>query len=106
MFARTHRFSFKRGAPRKTFASRFFLIKYGKNNESKLRCSVVVGKKVDKRAVVRNKIKRRTVALIQELVKIDAQIDLVVIARPAIRDVEPKNIEEDLAQGLKSIQII
>jgi len=44
--------------PAKNFSSRFFNLRYQKNNNEGLRCGIVVAKKIDKRSTVRNRLKR------------------------------------------------
>jgi ribonuclease P protein component len=76
---------------------RFFTLGYLKNNMDFSRFAVVVAKKVDKRAVRRNLIRRRTSEIIrlgQE--KIKTGFDLVFIAKPAVLDKSYKEIEDDI----------
>ncbi len=61
MFPKSYRYSFRKGLPKKTLSTTFFVIKYDNSQDDSMHCAVVVGKKVDKRAVVRNKIKRQIV---------------------------------------------
>lgn len=105
MFARANRFSFKNGMPKHFTSARFFTVRYDSNTND-LKCGVVVGKKVDKRAVVRNRLKRRLVALIKEFVPAEKQVRLVVIAKPALKDADTEAIKDELLKTLTSIHIL
>ena len=105
MFARTHRFSFKKGAPRLAFSTKLFVIRYDRKKESGLECSVIVGKKVDKRAVIRNKIKRQTVALIKEIVSLDSPFRLAIYAKRPVLDTERTEMQSDLQKAFDTIGI-
>ena len=104
MLDRSHRFSFKKGAPRRMFATPLFVIRYDNNND-KLHCSVVVGKKVDKRAVVRNRIKRQTNEILRETLSQDLKYDLVFFIKKQINESNKENIKGTIEQALKEINI-
>lgn len=104
MLDRSHRFSFRKGAPRRIFATPLFVIRYDSNNDH-LHCSVVVGKKVDKRAVVRNRIKRQINEMLREILSKDKKFDLVFFIKKQINDSEPENTREIIVKALKEINI-
>ena len=106
MFAKPHRFSFKKGVPKNTFSTSFFFFFYDRNSEAGLRCGVVVGKKVDKRAVVRNRFKRQLVAFVKELLGQDKKYNLVIIAKKQIKDVEHDQVKEELKKAFLTIHIL
>lgn len=106
MFAKPHRFSFKKGAPKNTFSTSFFVIRYGRDVEDGLKCGVVVGKKVDRRAVVRNRIKRQIVAVIKEFLDQDEKYDLVIIAKKQIKEVAYEQIREELKKSFLALHIL
>ncbi len=104
MLDRSHRFSFRKGAPRRIFATPLFVIRYD-NNHDQLHCSVVVGKKVDKRAVVRNRIKRQINEILREILPKDKKFDLVFFIKRQINDSEPEKTKETIVKALKEINI-
>lgn len=106
MFSRAHRFSFRKGAPRRFFSSPSFRIAYSLEGAEGLHAAVVVGKKVDKRAVVRNKIKRSIIAIIKDLVAQDKNLDLVIFAKKEILKIEPDLRKDELEKALKTIHIL
>jgi ribonuclease P protein component len=106
MFAKSHRFSFKKGAPRRIYQTPLFVIRYDKNNDKKLHCAVVVGKKVDKRAVVRNTIKRQLNITIKELLSLDTEYNIVIFAKKLILSASKEERYEELKKSFKSINII
>lgn len=59
MFKKLNRLSAREKFLGESDASRFFIIKFSKNNLPQNRFGFVVSKKVDKRAVVRNSLKRK-----------------------------------------------
>jgi len=105
MFEKKNRYSFRKGVPRQLFTSPSFVIRYQKHANSVLHCSVVVGKKVDKRAVVRNKIKRMLVAHIKEILPEDTPFDMVIYARRGISEVAPEQIRTELEHALSDMKI-
>jgi ribonuclease P protein component len=105
MFDRSHRFSFKKGAPKRIFATPLFVIRFDTNND-KLHSSVVVGKKVDKRAVVRNRIKRQINAILKEVLSTELKFDIVFFIKKQINEAETDNIKETIFKSLKEIHIL
>lgn len=68
------------------------ILKVKKNKSKKLRFGFVVSKKISKKAVVRNKIKRRLREVVKEKIKkIDKDFDIIIIALPGA---ETKNFQE------------
>ena len=68
-----------------------------KNNLDKNRYGIVVNLKVDKRAVVRNKIRRR----IREVIRLNDEkikqgFDVMVLTRESVKNLKYKDIEEKL----------
>lgn len=104
MFARRNRFSFKKGVPRKIFSTPFFVIRHEKSVDKTFRCAVVVGKKVDKRAVVRNRIKRHIVATVKELLAHDTEMTIVIYAKKPIAELATESIEEEFKKAIQTIQ--
>jgi ribonuclease P protein component len=106
MFASKNRFSFKKGVPRKTFSNSFLFIRYDKTSIPRLECAVVVGKKVDGRAVLRNSVKRMLVSIIKELVDTDSHYKIVVYAKKSILNMKREEIREQMTIILNTIGII
>lgn len=106
MLPKRHRFSFKKGAPNKLHSTRLFVIRYNKLNSSGLHAAVIVGKKVDKRATVRNKLKRRIVESIKELLPMSLNVDLVIFAKKPILEVSKEELLEEFKKAFYDIHII
>ena len=106
MFAQKNRFSFRKGVPKKTFSNSFLFLRYEENTAPSLECAVVVGKKVDTRAVARNSVKRMLVSIIKELIKEDAQYRLVFYAKKSILAMSREEVKEQLRSTLNSSGII
>jgi len=105
MFAKSNRFSFRRGAPKKVFQTQYFVICYDKINEKELKCAVVVGKKVDKRAVERNKIKRQIIKNIKELVPLNNSHKIVIYVKKSVLEIENATAKEILNNAFKTLKI-
>lgn len=61
-----------------------FLIKYLPNSLNQHRVTVVAGLRISKKAVIRNQLKRRLRAILQEQLKtIETKYDLMVICQPS-----------------------
>lgn len=106
MFAKSHRFSFKKGAPRRIYSTPLFVVRYDDNEKNGLHAAVVVGKKVDKKAVGRNRIKRQLAMTIEGLIPKDTNVDIVLFAKKQIETVEKEKIREELLKVFKQIKII
>jgi len=104
MLDRSHRFSFKKGAPRRIFATPLFVIRYDSNNDE-LHSAVVVGKKVDKKAVARNRIKRQINEILREILSKEVKYDLVFFIKKQINESSKENIKNSIEQALKEIKI-
>ena len=80
---------------------------YSLASRSKIpRVTVVISKKVDKRAVVRNRCRRRVRESFREfLPHLKPSFDILVYIRQDIRQVEWKKIQQDLRQGCEKIGV-
>ncbi|MCX6720067.1 MAG: ribonuclease P protein component, partial [Candidatus Staskawiczbacteria bacterium] len=79
------------------FKNSLFILKFLKNDLGKNRFGFVVSQKVSKKAVIRNKVRRRLVeAVKKENEKIKIGTDLVFIALPGIEKKEFSEIKEAL----------
>ncbi len=95
-------FVFKNG---KSSYGKLLGVKIAKNNLLLSRFGILVGSKVDKRAVVRNKIKRRLRAIIYEnLNKIKKGYDCVIITLPLIKEVSYQEIKRDLENNFRKLR--
>ena len=108
MFAKKNRFSFKNKLPKQILHSQSFTVRYEKNEEG-LKVAVVVSKKVDKRAVIRNKIKRIILEAVRKTLGTDTGLTLVFYAKkPAASsenlEKEVKDATQEIASSLRSSQ--
>jgi len=90
------------------FAGQAFLtLGFIKNKLNISRFAVIVGKKVSKKAVTRNSIKRKTVEIIRlNLDQIKPGFDLAFIAKPEIQGKKYKEIEVIVLSLLKRARLI
>lgn len=85
----------------KTFRSALLVFKAAKNNLGVDRFGFIVSKKVSKRAVDRNKVKRRlTEAIRSEAEAMKAGTDLILVALPGIEKKEFFEIKEAVGAAL------
>ncbi|HVZ12140.1 MAG TPA: ribonuclease P protein component [Patescibacteria group bacterium] len=101
MLPRQNRYTFKTKLPGQIINSQSFTIRYATNNEG-LRAAVVVSKKVDKRSVVRNRIKRQIVEAVRKRLPIESQFSVVFYAKR--NAIDNKNLEDEVEQRLKEIK--
>ena len=88
---------FKEG---KSFREKFLVLKINENNLNNNRFGFIVSKKISKKAVTRNKIKRQLREIIRkEINNYQKGFDIAVIALP---DIESKSFEE-MSQALECI---
>lgn len=94
---------FKKG---ESFKSRSFILKITKNNLGKSRFGFIVSKKVSKKAVVRNKIKRRLRSIIKQNLKdIKKGMDVVLIILSGIEKKNFTELKEELITAFQKAKI-
>ncbi len=95
---------FKEG---KFIGQAFLTLGFVKNKLDNSRFAVIVAKKVSKKAVIRNSIKRKTVEIIRlNLKRIKFGFDLVFIGKPEIQGKKYKEIEIVVLNLLKRARFI
>jgi ribonuclease P protein component len=91
----------------KKIKSGSLVLSYSKNKLEYSRVAIVISQKISKKAVVRNKIRRRMKALIaQELSRIIAGYDLIFFVRSGIIKEEFQKIENNINNILKKSGIL
>lgn len=79
----------------KSFKNKLFILRAKKNNLDLCRVGLIVSQKVSKKAVVRNKIRRRLSKLLSERLKnIELGTDIIFIALSGIEKKEFQEIRE------------
>lgn len=84
----------------------YFTLRYGVNQLSYSRFGFIVSKRIDKRATVRNTVKRRMRAVIES--KLEEMIpgyDLLFIAQVTIKDQQFKTIDAAISQILENLKL-
>ncbi len=93
-----------RFAKENQISSNFFLIKIAENKTESKRFGIIVSKRIDKRAVIRNKIKRQIRRCIEENENnVPAGKDILMIVRPNIKDRQMEEICESIKKIFKKI---
>lgn len=89
-------------------ANRAFVIyQLEKPGQEHFRVGISVGKKVGHTAVLRNQLKRYIRATLTELdAEIPAELDFLVIARPAIKDFKMAEVRQNLSHALTVAKIL
>ena len=98
---------FKKG---KSFKNKLFILRFLKNNFNQSRFGFVVSQKVSKKAVIRNKIRRRLSEIIKDnlknIQKPENNLDLVFISLPETAGKEFLAIKESVEELLIKAKII
>lgn len=81
-----------------------FSIQTQPNTLGQVRLGITVSRRVSRRAVDRNRIKRRIRESFRHARVGFGSIDIVVVARPMARVAKPEHLEESLDRHWKSIQ--
>ena len=82
-------------------------LKYKKNNLEQSRFASVVGTKVSKRAVDRNRVKRQIRAMIEEnLHKITSGYDVAILVGPSAMAKSREEIEKSLLKSFKKAKLL
>ena len=108
MLARAYRLPATTRLSRAHFAKTdLFSMKYSENNLGSTRFGFVVRKSVDKRAVIRNRIRRLFRSCIEELQKeIIPGYDMLFFLEKGIIDKQQADLREDLHKFLQQRQVI
>ena len=89
------------------FKEGFLILKTAKNNLNKSRFGFVVSQKVSKKAVVRNKIKRRMRGIMRkELKEIKTGTDNLFMALPGLEKKDFSTIQEAISSLLKKAKLL
>ena len=92
----------------KVFKSNKYFSVYKRTNKetSHFRYAISVGKKIGK-AVIRNKFKRKITAALSNLnIKLNDNVDVFIIAKPAICDIDYNIIYKELAYLFKKLNLL
>ena len=91
----------------KYYQKDFIKIKFLENDLEINRFGLVIGLKISKKAVQRNKIKRQLEEVIQlELEQMKKGIDIIILVQPEIIEKEYQEIKETLIELFKKSKII
>ena len=91
----------------RSFKKRLFILKKNKNSFGFSRLGFIVNKKVSKKAVIRNKTKRRMRETVKNLFpKIEKGWDIVLTALPGIEKEEFGELKKNIEEILKDAEIL
>jgi ribonuclease P protein component len=85
-----------RGVGEKKYFSPLFHVRVSENNTDKARFGFVVSKKIDKRAVVRNKTKRVLREAAKALIDRVLGKDIIIIAKKELSPKEKEEVKKEL----------
>jgi ribonuclease P protein component len=92
---------FKKG---KTMAGKLVFLRFLKNNLEDVRVGFIVSSKISKKAVIRNKIKRRLREIFKNNINnIKKKIDIIIIAKPEIVNKNYQDIKNDIEKLIQNI---
>ncbi len=95
---------FKKG---KGFKEDFLILRFVSNNSKECRFGIIVSRKISKRAIVRNKIRRRIREIIKpKIPKIKTGADIVFFALPGLETKDFREIEETINKLLKKAKLM
>jgi ribonuclease P protein component len=103
MLKKTNRLSSVRIKKSKLINSRLMDIKIGQNNLQFSRFGFVISKKIDKRAVVRNSLKRKLSACVEEIFdRIEGGHDFVFYPKREILDINQEILSTEVKKMLEN----
>lgn len=86
----------------KTISTFFFTLRFWENGESLSKFAFIISKKIDKKAVIRNKIKRSLARVLEEiLTEIKPGYNFVFIVKKEILEKSQEEIEKNLKETFK-----
>ena len=90
----------------KSSRDNFLALRAAPNNSEISRFGFIVSKKISKKAVVRNKIRRRlSFAIEQEIKNIKKGVDVILVALPGIEKKEFSEIQEAVKGALNRVKL-
>jgi ribonuclease P protein component len=90
-----------------SFSSKALLVKVLPGQTAKIRCGFIISTKIDKRAVVRNRIKRWLRALMSDHINTMIKpVDLMVVTMAGIKKMEFPEVKTDLERILRVLKLI
>jgi ribonuclease P protein component len=104
MFEKEKRFSFKQGLPKKVINTPYFSLRFDHKKSDTGTIAVVVSKKVSKKAVIRNRIKRKFLSVLKETLREKQEFyDIVIYVRPYPMDLDERILEKLIKESLEKI---
>ena len=89
------------------FSTPFFTVRIGKNNERISRFAFIVNKAVDKRAVIRNKTKRRLRGFVEkEYNNIEPGYDFLFKAKKGLLEIKKEDLYETIVEIFKKEKLV
>lgn len=82
----------------KTINSSFFSLKILKNQENKLKFAFIAPKKIFKKAVLRNKVKRRLRELVRKIADRNSGLDVVLMAKTGFDQQNKAYLHEEFSK--------
>ena len=82
-------------------------IKVAKNDLAEQRIGIVINNKVSKKAVIRNRVRRRIREIIRLLLpNLQSGLDFLIICSPIIKDKTYQEIEAAIVSNLKRLRVL
>lgn len=107
MLKKTYRLSSVRLDHKKEFKSKNIKFIYAKNNFKYPRFGIIISKKIDQRAVVRNKLKRKLSIAIENIFdKINSGVDVVLIPNKKALEFEQEILNQEVLEVFKKQNLL
>lgn len=100
MFKREHRYSFSGKFPSQSIQSPFFVMRFEKT-EKPFTVAIVASKKIDKRSVVRNQVKRKLFHVLADMMPKESTLSLIFYVRRPILAATPEDLKKELVRALE-----
>ena len=86
--------------------ARHFVLRWSRNRVGQSRCTVIVSKKYDRRAVVRNRARRRVLEVIRlEYPRIPVGFDILITVQSDISALTPAELKSEIVQLFRLIEV-
>jgi len=90
----------------KALKGNFLILRFALNDEEKIRFAILVSKKVSKKAVVRNKVKRKIKAIVlQNIPKLKKGFDFIFIVLPSFENKNFSEMEDEINKIFKNAHL-
>lgn len=87
------------------YRDKYFIFKYIRSDSTNSEFAVIVSKKISKKAVKRNKVRRQVFEAIRLNLNLTSDLSAVIIAKTSVQEVKYEKINDSIVQFFNQIKL-